>query len=420
MSQNDNLNAGIYDLLIQGGTVVDPGQGLNGPMDIGIKGVLIAALAPRLTAAKAGITIDATGKLITPGLIDLHTHVYWGASELGVEADPIAARSGSTTLIDAGSAGASTFPGFRRYCIDPAACRIFAFLNLSTIGLVTLAAGEYENLKYCHVESAVRTIEKNRDIIVGVKVRAGGGACGANGITPVDLARAVADRVGMPLMVHIAQSGVGPRGAASPLLAEVLERMRPGDILTHCFTGQNMGILDRAGKPLPEVKEALARGILFDVGHGAAGCSVQVAKNAMAAGVRPHTIGTDIHIQNAWGPVHDLPTTLSKFMALGMTLEDVILRATRNPAAAIGKGDLLGRIAVGGPADLGLFELREGDFEFMDSYGVTSSARQRLWPTLTICRGRVLPRIDVPRPEGIPGGRKPSWDWNYLDCLERS
>lgn len=406
-----------YDLLIKGGTVLDPGSGLNGRLDIGIIGQRITAIAPQLPREGASEVIDATGLLITPGLVDLHTHVYWGVVELGVEADPIAGRSGCTTMIDAGSAGASSYDGFRRYIIEQAACRIYALLNLSTLGLISLAAGEYEDLRYCKVEAAIRTIEANRDTILGVKVRAGGGSCGANGIAPVDLGRAVADRVGLPLMIHIAQSGVGPRGATSPLLHEVLERMRPGDILTHCFTGQNMGIVDRDGKLLPEVEAALARGVLFDVGHGAAGCSVQVARDALAAGLKPHIISTDIHVQNAWGPVYDLPTTLTKFLALGMTLEEVILCATRNPAAALGKADELGRIAVDGHADLGLFRLEEGSFEFMDSYGVPSSARQRLVPITTICKGKVMPRIEVPRPEQVPGGRKPSWNWNYLERL---
>lgn len=391
-----------YDLLIHGGTIVDPGENLNSKMDIGIKNGVIIKIASNISKIGAKRIIDANDKIVTPGLIDLHTHVYWGSTTLGVDANWVAGRSGCTTLVDAGSSGAATFPGFKKYVIGPALCHVYAFLNLSIIGITTLRVGEYENLRYCNIEMAVRTIEKNRNKIVGIKVRASGSAMGLSGITPLDLGRAVAERVNLPMMVHIADSGLGPRGATSPKLSEVLERMRPSDILTHSFTGSNMKIIDQSGKIRPEVRDALEKGIILDVGHGAAGFSKKVTQSVLEAGIYPDTISTDIHLENAWGPVYDLPTTLSKFLAFGMSLEEVILRTTKNPADAIGKGEELGNIKIGTLADLGVFELQEGNFEFKDSYGETISGSQRLMPVMTICEGKILQKTEKQKPERIP------------------
>lgn len=392
----------IFDLIIQGGTVIDPGEGLNSKIDIAIKDGCIVNIQPNISSIKAKQSIDVTDKIVTPGLIDFHTHVYWGSTELGVEPNWVAAKSGSSTLVDAGSSGASTFSGFRKFIIDSALCNIYAFLNISTIGIATLRVGECENLKYCNVETAVRTIEENRDKIVGIKVRASGGNCGLSGITPLDLGRAVAERVNLPMMVHIADSGLGARGLTSPILYEVLERMRPGDILTHSFTGSNMKIIDEKGNLRPEFKHALDKGIIIDIGHGTAGFSKIVAQKALAHDIYPDIISTDIHIENAWGPVFDLPTTLSKFLAFGMTLDEVVLRATKNPAVAIKKEDELGKVKVGNSADLGIFKLEKGNFEFKDSYGEIISGTQKLIPVMTICKGKVLEKSIQQKPDRIP------------------
>jgi dihydroorotase len=378
------------DLLIRGGHVIDPANDLDAPADVAIRDGRIAAVAPSLDPDQAREVIDASGQIVTPGLVDLHTHFYWGATYWGIEADPVAARSGVTTWVDAGSAGAYSFPGFRHFICAVSRVRTFAFLNLSAIGLIA-PTWEFANLDYCDVDLAIRTVEENRDIIVGIKARIDHNTTRGVGIRPLHLARALADRVALPLMVHI---GNGP-----PPLEEIVALLRPGDILTHCFTGGTHRLLTADGRLSPVVRELQQRGVLLDIGHGTGSFSYRTAEAALQEGALPDIISSDIHQLSVQGPMFDLPTTLSKFLNLGVTLPDVIDRATRRPALAIGKPEL-GTLRPDGPGDIAIFRVEEGDCTFFDVEMNARHGNRRLTCTATIVGGTLLPRMPE-RPPAI-------------------
>src|SRR5689334_19476413 len=243
MEANERAN-GPIDTLIAGGEVVDPGAGLQGRLDVAIAGGEIVDVAPEIDRARAARVIDAAGQIVTPGLVDLHTHVYWGATYWGIEADPVAARTGVTTWLDVGTAGSYSFPGFRRWIVEGSHARVFSLLNLSSIGL-TGSTYELANLDYCDVDLAERIINLNRDVILGIKARIDRNTTRGTGIEPLKRARELADRVALPLMVHI---GWGP-----PEIHEILNYLRPGDILTHCCTGGNHRLIDAERHLLPRV-----------------------------------------------------------------------------------------------------------------------------------------------------------------------
>jgi dihydroorotase len=376
-----------FDLVIKGGRVIDPGGDQHGRLDVGIASGKIGAVAPDLPTDSAAEVVDATDQVVTPGLIDLHTHVYWGVTYWGVEADPIAARTGVTTWLDVGSAGAYNFPGFRRWIAEPAAARVYALLNLSCIGL-TASTWEFANLDYCDVGLAERMVNDHRDLILGIKARIDRNTTRGTGIEPLRRARELADRVQLPLMVHI--------GTAPPPLPEIVELMRPGDILTHCFTGHDNRVVDRSGKILPFVKQLWDRGMVMDIGHGAGSFSFETAEAMLAEGMPPDVISSDIHQLSVQGPMFDLPTTMAKFLALGMSLEAVVERATVRAARAVALNDL-GTLKVGCPADLALFRLREGSFTLYDIHLNARPGKLQLDNTLTIVGGKKLPVVE-PRP----------------------
>jgi dihydroorotase len=372
-----------YDILIAGGEVVDPGAGLLGKLDVAIRDGRIAEVGPDLDRAKAREVVDATDGIVTPGLVDLHTHVYWGATYWGIEADPVAARTGVTTWLDVGTSGAYSWPGFRRYIAEPSRARIYALLNLSCIGLIA-PTFEFANPDYWDVDLAETIVNANRDLILGIKARIDSSTTRGVGIRPLELARELADRVELPLMVHI---GYGP-----PTLAEVTPLLRPGDILTHCFTGGNMKIVDDAGVPDPAIRDLRDRGLILDIGHGAGSFSFETAEAMLNAGVLPDVISSDIHQMAIQGPMFDLPTTLSKFLNLGLSLPEVIERATSRPAAAM-RCPELGSLKPGSPADVALFRLEEGDYVFRDVHMNPRRGSKRLINTLTMIDGEVLPHI---------------------------
>lgn len=378
-----------YDLLLKGGTVVDPAQELNASRDVAIENGRIAAVEPSISTEDANQVIDVTGKIVTPGLVDLHVHAYWGSTYWGIDVDPVAARTGVITSVDAGSAGAYNWRGFRRFHVERVKSRLVAYLNISSIGL-THQTYEHANLYYDDVDLAVRTAAENRDVVVGIKVRLDRNTIGHNGIVPMERARAAADALGLPVMVHI--------GAAPPPLQEIVARMRPGDVLTHCFTGNTNRIVDSDEKIRDDVKRAWDAGVILDVGHGAGSFSYPVAEAMVRQGLLPNCISTDIHVASIRGPMYDMPTTLSKFLNLGMSVSEVVERATINPARAIHRADTLGSLEVGREADVAVFELVEGDYEFKDVNLVARRGTKRLYCRLSIKRGEILD----PEEEGLP------------------
>ncbi|MEO7650264.1 MAG: amidohydrolase/deacetylase family metallohydrolase [Bryobacteraceae bacterium] len=374
-----------YDLIVKGGRVIDPAQSIAAMRDVAVSGSKIARLAPDIPASEARHVLDAKGKIVTPGLIDVHTHVYDGVAPLGIPADPNCIAKGVTTALDAGSAGAHTFPGLRKYVINVVDTRVYALLNISVVGQSTLSPdnqyGELLDLRYANVKLAIRTIEQNRDVILGVKVRLTENIAGDHDLQALHLAREAADAVKLPLMIHIG-------GSHSPLDA-LLAVLKKGDVVTHSYRGGNGGILDGNGRVLQSVRSAVARGVHLDVGHGAGSFSFDVAEKALKQDLLPGTISSDVHQFNVNGPVFDLVTTLSKFMHMGLTLEQVIERATANPAHTFGFPKGLGTLREGAEADIAVLSIAEGDFDFVDSFGVHRMAHRKLAAAATVKAGRI-------------------------------
>jgi dihydroorotase len=375
-----------FDLLIKGGEVIDPATGYFGPGDVAILRDRIAVVERDIPAGSAFRVIDASGLLVTPGLIDLHAHVYHGAGYYGIDADPVGALSGVTSWVDAGSAGAFTFEGLRRHIVERARVRIAAFLNISCIGLV---AWDYEltELEFCDLDLFEMVANQHRDIVCGVKVRMGATTVGASGIEPVRRAVAAAERCELPIMVHIA---VPPPG-----IEEFLPLLRAGDIITHCFTGLPMKLFDDQGRLLEVARKAIDAGVILDIGHGAGSFSFRSAEAALAAGIRPHAISTDIHQMSIAGPMFDLPTCLSKFLALGLGIRDVVAMATEAPARILRYEDR-GTLRTGALADVALFRLHEGSFPLYDNTGTMRTGRHLLRNVQTLVGGRVLERRPLP------------------------
>ncbi len=375
-----------FDLVIHGGEVVDPAGGFEGHLDVGIRDGSIAAVDRALPTEHAREVLDASGQIVTPGLVDSHTHIYWGATYWGIEPDPIAARSGVTTWVDAGSAGGFNFPGFRRWVIDASDVRVYSLLNISSIGL-TARTYELATPEYVEAPLARQMVELNRDVIVGIKARIDRNTTRGTGIEPLRTASQVARQVDLPLMVHV---GLGP-----PPLDEIVALLRPGDILTHCATGHDNRVLEPDGSLREFVRIAWDHGLILDVGHGTGSFSFEVAERMLAEGMPPDVISTDIHQLSVQGPMFDMPTTLSKFLALGMSLPDVIERATARPAQAIGRSEL-GTLRPGSPADVAVFRVESGEFTFHDVFLVERTGRERLVNTATIRGGKRLEHVPMP------------------------
>lgn len=377
---SDQVGNHTYDTVITGGEVIDPGTNTIGRFDVAILDGVIAAVEPSISASRARRQIDATGHYVTPGLVDLHTHIYWGATYWGIEADPVAARTGVTTWLDVGSAGGYSFPGFREYIVNRSDVRIYALLNLSSIGLVA-PTFELANPDYWDLDLAQGVIERNRDVILGIKARIDRRTTRGVGIEPLARARELADRVGLPLMTHI--------GTSPPTIQEVIAFLRPGDILTHCFTWQDMAIAGPDGTVLPEIRQLQEAGLILDVGHGTGSFGYEIAESMIEQGIRPDVISSDIHQMAIQGPMFDLPTTLSKFLNLGMSLPDVIACATVNAARAVHL-DHAGTLEVGKPADVAIFRIDEGDYRFYDVQMHERSGDKLLVNTLTMVDGHEL------------------------------
>lgn len=370
-----------YDLLIKGGRVIDPATGVRGPLDIAIKDGRIVDRGNSIPSDSAGECIDATNQLVTPGLVDLHTHIYHGVTYWGIDPNPVAARTGVTAWLDAGSAGALSINGFAKFIVPAAVPRVKALINISSIG----AAGpdfELENLTLCDPVLLERLAGLHSDIVVGVKVRMGASTVGSNGVEPLRRARQAADLIGGILMMHISS---GP-----PPLADCLPFLRAGDVLTHCFTGRNMRITDEQGRLQGAAQRAWDDGVLMDLGHGSGGFSFDVAEPLISSGHAPNVISTDIHQLSVGGPMYDLPTCMSKCMAIGMTLEDVVAAATINPAKAMKFEQEIGSLAVGRRADIAIFRLAPGPVRYYDVDMDSRIGRERLIPERTIVSGRTL------------------------------
>jgi dihydroorotase len=373
------------DLILRGGRVIDPASSLDATCDVGFANGRVAAVSPRI-AERANEERDVAGAIVTPGMIDLHTHVYWGGTSIGVDAEPIARRSGTTTFVDAGTAGPGNFPGFRRHVIEPSPVRILAYLNVSFAGIFafsrTVMVGEASDLRLLDLNECVRVARENSDLIVGIKVRVGRGAGGSSGISPLDMAIEVAEELGLPVMAHIDHP--------PPSRKEVLQRLRPGDVLTHCYRPFPNSLLRSDGAVREEALLARERGVTFDIGHGAGSFGFHACRGLLAAGFRPDVISSDVHVLNVDGPAFDLLTTLSKFLVLGVDLNALVSAVTTAPANSIRRPSL-GTLAVGSEGDATVVDIEKGSFEFHDTVGECLAADRRLRLKGMVVGGRWWP-----------------------------
>ena len=374
-----------YDLLLTGGEVLDPGAGFNGIMDVAIAGGKIAAVGPSLPAHEARRTISVKGKHVFPGLVDMHAHVFVNAHDMGARTDHFCRCSGVTTMCDAGSAGSSNFAGLRHVLDHEVRTRVRAFVNLSAIGITgTSRGGELMHFQYADPEGCARTITENPDVAIGVKLRFGPNLVWEYSNEPVKLARRTADMAGgVPIMMHITDSPI-------PLPA-LIEHMKPGDIVTHCYHGRAHGIMGQEKQLLlKEVVEAQRAGIIFDCAHGRNHFNFRMIEKALDQGFLPDTISTDLTATTATqGPVWDLPTTMTKLLHFGLPLAEIVTRSTANPARIMGYEGTVGTLRPGANADVSVFEMRDGNFELRDSDGDTITAKRRLLAAMTVKDGRV-------------------------------
>ena len=373
-----------YDLIVTGGDVLDPGAGLRGKMDVGIAGGKIIEVAPNLPTNEAKRSINANGMLVTPGLIDIHAHVFINSHDMGAHTDHHCRSNGVTTLCDAGSAGSANFAGLRHMLDTEVSTRVRAFVNLSAIGIsATSRGGELSHFPYADPEGCIRTINENPDLAIGVKLRYGPGIVWEYTTAPVKLARETAAAAGVPLMVHITDSPIP--------LPDILAEMIPGDIITHCYHDRAHGIMGQEKELiLSEVVEAQRHGIIFDCAHGRNHFSFRMIEKALDQGFLPDTISTDLTTTTATqGPVWDLTTTMSKLLHFGMTLEDIVLKTTAAPARILGYEGTVGTLKPGTNADVSIIELRDGNFDLTDSERMTITAKRRLIAQTTIKDGRI-------------------------------
>ena len=367
------------DLIIKGGHVVDPAQGIDQRMDVGIGGGRIVALEKDIERSGAR-SVDATGGYVVPGLIDIHAHIYTGVCPLTVAADEMCATNGVTTIVSAGDAGANTVEGFRQLIFNGSRTRVLAFLHISTIGLATFPVGESIEIGLLDTAAAEVAIARFPDMIVGLKVRQGGPAItGDNGLEPLKRAVGVGRSLGLPVMVHITDS--------DRPIAELLALLGSGDIVTHCFTGSANG-LRQDSQLVDAAREARDRGVLFDVGHGAGSFDFDVAEAAGLVGFWPDTISTDLHSISA-AKAKSLPEVMAKMLAVGMPFNDVIAAVTSRAARAIGRGERLGSLRIGSVADVAVLDRRRERTEFADTFGNERTADETLSARHTIRAGAV-------------------------------
>ncbi len=387
------------DLIIRGGRIYDPGTDLDQVADIAIRSGKIAEIGQSLEGEQPIMTypphlgtaeIDASGCMVVPGFIDLHAHVYTGVCPLTVDADDLARVSGVTTMVSAGDAGANTIDGFRYLAVERNRTRVLAFLHISTIGLASWPVGEAVQMDMLDVDLAERVVADNRDLIVGIKVReTAPDVVGDNGLEPLRRAIELGKRTSLPVMCHI--------GNTPTSVSDVLKLLRPGDILTHCFTGSANNLIEDS-QVVDGAREALDRGVVFDIAHGFGSFDFQIAEAAFAEGISPTTISTDAHSFSVDSTMQDLPLTMSKCLALGMSLADVILAVTARPAAVLGLDDGTGSVRVGGVADLALVRVESSTEVVNDAFGNTRALDQRIRAVETVRAGRPWGR-----PFGHPG-----------------
>ena len=386
----------MYDLVIKGGRVIDPLQKIDGLMDVAVSGGKIAGVLPDIPPGEAGTQIDAAGKIVTPGLIDLHTHVYDGFLRNGANPDVVGVNQGVTTVVDGGSAGHALFAGFPRYVIPAARTTIYCFLHIGSFGLAVIP--ELTCPDEINTDATEAVIRNNPDLIKGVKIRIVGRLIASEGIAVVKTAQKTAKKLHLPLMVHI---GDPNRWVSPSLTRELLPLMEKGDILSHFCTGQLGSPLGEDGRELPELIAARDRGVVLDVANGINNFSYATSRIMLAHGLPPTTISTDVTKMSVTGPVYGLTVTLSKFLELGLPLEEMIAMTTANPAKAIGIDDRKGSLKPGMDADISILEIQSGQWLLPDSPGEILNVTRLIRPHMTVKAGAPIAPDCVPIKEQL-------------------
>ena len=368
-----------YDLVISGGRVIDPGRDIDATLDVAVSGGRIAVVAGHIDTAEAARWVDARGKLVTPGLIDVHTHLFEHGTEIGMNPDVAGVRSGVTTVVDAGSCGCGTYEGFHHYVFPRSHTRILAMLHIARTGLAYFPKAEVRGDDDIDIGATVAMVEKFRGEILGIKVRAVGPSVVSMGVDLIKKAREAASESGTRVMVHIGD----PHFSVEPTLTQrLLPLMEPGDIVTHVYTGAPGKVLDGANKVLPELIEAQERGVIFDIAHGRFNMNFDVAKRLLDQGVVPLTISTDLTPAGREDMLKSMNHTMNKFLALGFSLHDVIRMSTYNAAGLIGYQEELGSLAEGTIADITLLEEVTGGWTYLDSQGQSLDGAKALKPVM--------------------------------------
>jgi dihydroorotase len=372
-----------HDLVLKGGRVIDPSQNLDGVRDVAFSAGRVSAIGKDLAAGPGTEVRDVSGYIVSPGLIDLHTHVYWGGTSLGIDADEFCRTSGVTTSVDTGSAGPGNWAGFRKHVIERSEARILAYLHVSHAGIFgfskAVMVGESENVRLLSPAECAEVADRNRDLIVGIKVRVGRHSSGDQGTAPLNAALQVAEQVGMPLMAHIDHP--------PPSYEEVVEMLRPGDVITHCFRPFPNAPCTGQGSVKQSVLDARKRGVLFDVGHGGGSFAFKTARAMLANGFPPDTISSDVHTLCIDGPAFDQVTTMSKFLCMGMSLSDVIKASTLNAALALQRMQY-GSLKPGSLGDATILSVREGRFDYVDVVGEHLIGDRRIVSEGVVLKGR--------------------------------
>jgi dihydroorotase len=376
------MTSDTFDLLLAGGTVLNPATDLNQQLDVGVTGGRISAIQSKLPSEHAKKILDARGYYVTPGLIDFHVHSYWGVNPYGFNADPICLATGVTTAIDAGSAGPVNFLGFKKLIHEQSRARMLAFVALAQHGVLN-DPGELQNLQFADPEGAAQSVKESPDVGIGIKVRLHKKSVGENGREALRTAVRAGDACQAPVMVHIGNTGIS--------MEEIVDTLRPGDVVTHCYTPQQPSIIDESGRLRAAVSKAHERGVIFDVGHANGHFDFNLVRKAMADGLLPDIISSDLHGRmGPDNPVIDMPTTMTKFLALGLNVTQVISACTINPARAIGWQDRLGSLEVGREADIAVLQVVEEPTQLRDCVGGKLAVNQRLAARWTIRGGEVF------------------------------
>ena len=378
-----------FDLLLRNADVLDPSQNLRGKRDIGIRFGKIEAVEASIAPERANRVMDVGGKLVTPGLIDLHAHTYPYGSAIGIPADELIAHQGTTTVVSAGDAGANNIAAWRRFIVPGGRTRQFAFVHIAVAGLAGFPVPELYNIDYAQVDATARAVAENADIVLGVKVRMSENVIAKHGAEPLKRAIQACEASGVPAKVMVHIGGVSDRA----LMSQILDLLRPGDILTHAYSGApsiagEFTNIVQDGKLLPAALAAKKRGVVFDVGHGGGSFDYTVAEAAISQGAPPDTISSDVHVFSANTPGQPyLPWVMSKFLHMGYSLAEVVSMATEAPARVIARVPKLGTLQIGAPADLSILEFVEGPVAFVDTRNNKREGTAFLKPVATITGG---------------------------------